>query len=174
MLSEEKELHISLETKEAFDDLSKWREIDRRFTTANLGILDLLADLRLPQHLLTPGNPAIGHILTRFLIDAHTAGLKPISFMFQDYKDTETFRNWCIYEKQMGFTGKACMGPAQSEIANTIFTPEKKEIQKAREIKEAFEKSSEREIHGFMHEKYGFIDEPIYRDALNTLQSVKS
>ena len=51
---------------------------------------------------------------------------------------------------------------------------EKKEIQKAREIKEAFEKSSEREIHGFMHEKYGFIDEPIYRDALNTLESVKS
>jgi len=172
LLSEDRELHISLETKEAFRDLSGWGRIDPRFTAANLGILDLLADLGLPQRLVTdgPGNPTAEAILTRFLLDARIAGLLPVSFMYQDYRDTEGFRRWCQREKEMGFTSKACMGPAQVAIAHEIFGPDPGELRRAREIKEAFEASIRNDIHGFIHEKYGFIDEPIYRDALNILK----
>ena len=90
--------------------------------------------------------------------------------MYQDYRDTEGFRHWCQREKEMGFTSKACMGPAQVAIAHEILGPGPEELRCAREIKEAFEASSRNGIHGFMHEKYGFIDEPIYRDALNILK----
>ena len=76
LLSEEKELHISLETKEAFEKLSSLR-IDERLTTANLGILDLLSSLGLPQSLVTLGNPTIDYILSRFLVDAKRPASTP-------------------------------------------------------------------------------------------------
>lgn len=168
LLSAEKELHISLETKEAFESLSTLR-IDERLTTANLGILDLLTSLGLPQSLVKLDNPTINYILSKFLVDAKTAGIHPISFMFQEYNDTETFKAWCEREKMMGFETKACMGPKQVQIANEVFHTNRDEIERALHIKEAFETHAAEGINGFMDEKYGFIDEPIYRDSLLVL-----
>ncbi|MBD3789148.1 MAG: CoA ester lyase [Campylobacterales bacterium] len=171
LLSEDKELHISLETKEAFRALSTLR-IDTRLTTANLGILDLLTSLGLPQSLVNFGNPTIDYILSRFLVDAQTAGIHPISFMFQEYNDTDTFRQWCEHEKRMGFASKACMGPKQVEIANEVFGIDHKAIERAKHIKTVFEANASEGINGFMDEKYGFIDEPIYRDSLLILKNI--
>ena len=169
LLSPQKELHISLETKEAFVNLRTLR-INERLTTANLGILDLLTSLGLPQSIVTPGNPSIDYILSKFLIDAKTAGIHPVSFMFQEYNDTETFKQWCEHEKALGFASKACMGPKQVEIANEVFSINKYEKDRARHIKEVFEANAAKGINGFMDDTYGFIDEPIYRDALLVLK----
>jgi len=171
ILGDDKELHISLETKEAYRDLAYWGGIDSRFTTANIGILDLLADLKLPQSLIYSNSPLAEHILMEFLIRAKTAGLKAVSFMYQDYKNIDGFTKWCKRERELGFESKACMGPAQVDIANKIFAPDSKELKRAKEIKEAFESSAKKGINGFMHKEYGFIDEPIYKDALNILKS---
>ena len=171
LLSKDKELHISLETKEAYENLSTLR-IDNRLTTANLGILDLLTSLGLPQSIVTLANPSIDYILSKFLVDAKTAGIEPISFMFQEYKDTDTFKAWCKREKMLGFNSKACMGPKQVQIANEIFSINKYEIERALHIKEMFEIHSAKECNGFMDDKYGFIDEPIYRDALLILNNI--
>ncbi len=171
ILSEEKELHISLETKEAFENLSTLG-IDPQLTTANIGILDLLSSLGLPQSLVTLNNPTIDYILSKFLLDAKTAGILPISFMYQEYTNLETFTHWCQREKMMGFTTKACMGPAQVAIANKVFGVSSEAIQRAKYIKGIFEEHSAQGIHGFMDTKYGFIDEPIYRDALLVLQNI--
>jgi len=172
LLHKDKELHISLETKEAFRDLSKLR-IDPRLTTANLGILDLLTSLGLPQSIVTVCNPSIDYILSKFLVDAKTAGLHPISFMFQEYNNTQTFKAWCEHEKTMGFGSKACMGPKQVTIANETFQTNPYEIERAIHIKHIFEIQSSKGINGFMDEKYGFIDEPIYRDSLLILNNIK-
>lgn len=169
LLSSDKELHISLETKEAFENLSSLR-IDERLTTANLGILDLLTSLGLPQSIVTLGTPTIDYILSKFLVDAKTAGIHPISFMFQEYNDTDTFKAWCEREKMMGFESKACMGPKQVAIANEIFGVTTQALIRARHIKKRFEEESTQNNHGFMDESYGFIDEPIYRDALLVLK----
>jgi len=168
LLSKEKELHISLETKEAFESLSTLR-IDKRLTTANLGILDLLTSLGLPQSIVTLKNPTIDYILSKFIVDAKTAGIHPISFMFQEYNDTKTFRAWCEREKMMGFESKACMGPKQVAIANEVFGITTDTLNRAKHIKKVFEAQSAKEINGFMDDQYGFIDEPIYRDALLVL-----
>ena len=165
IIKDDKELHISIETKEAFNNLANLR-VDSRLTTANLGILDLLTSLNLPQSLINSPNPTIDYILSKFLVEAKIAGLLPISFMYQDYKNIDGFQKWCIREKQMGFTTKACMGPAQVEVANKIFGVSDIELQKAKEIKRVFEENSLKGINGFMDSRYGFIDEPIYRDAL--------
>jgi len=169
LLSLEKELHISLETKEAFENLRSLR-IDKRLTTANLGILDLLTSLGLPQSIVTQNNPTIDYILSKFLVDAKTAGINPISFMFQEYNDTQTFKKWCEKEKTMGFVSKACMGPKQVAIANEVFGLDNNTLLRATHIKKRFEEESIKNNHGFMDEQYGFIDEPIYRDALLILK----
>jgi len=171
LLSPKKELHISLETKEAFENLSTLR-IDPRVTTANLGILDLLSSLGLPQSLVTLDNPTIEYILSKFLVDAKTAGILPISFMYQEYENLELFREWCQKEKRMGFTTKACMGPAQVAIAHKVFGLSQEALQRAEYIKNIFQEQSAQGVNGFMDEKYGFIDEPIYRDALLVLEQV--
>ncbi len=171
LLSKEKELHISLETKEAFENLTHLR-IDERLTTANIGILDLLTSLGLPQSLVKPGNPTIDYILSKFLVDAKTAGIHPVSFMFQDYNNTKTFESWCKHEKIMGFESKACMGPKQVEIANKLFNIDSYDIERARHIQATFEANASRNNNGFMDDRYGFIDEPIYRDALLILNNI--
>ena len=173
LLSEDKELHISLETKEAFEHLSSLR-IDKRLTTANLGILDLLTSLGLPQSLVKENNPTIDYILSKFLVDAKTAGIHPISFMFQEYNDTETFKKWCLREKEMGFESKACMGPKQVAIANEIFGVTPLALERAKHIQKRFEEESTKNNHGFMDDTYGFIDEPIYKDALLILVQSQS
>ncbi len=168
LLSVDKELHISLETKEAFENLSSFG-VDKRLTTANLGILDLLTSLGLPQSIVKQNNPTIDYILSKFLVDAKTAGINPISFMFQEYNDTKTFKEWCLREKMMGFESKACMGPKQVSIANKIFSTNEYELDRAKHIKVVFEEKSAENNNGFMDDNYGFIDEPIYRDALLVL-----
>lgn len=170
ILNEDIELHLSIETREAFKLLSSFGDIDSRVTTVYLGILDLLADMSLPQSLIEIGNPTIDYILTKFLIDAKIAQLHPISFMFQEYNNVDAFEKWCQREKSMGFVSKACLGPKQVDIANRVFGITTEEIKRASHIKEAFEKSAKVGINGFMDEKYGFIDEPIYRDALLILK----
>ncbi len=172
VLSSDKELHISLETKEAFSDIASLK-IDDRFTTANLGILDLLSSLGLPQSLLKIGNATIDHILTKFLLECKMSDLQAVSFMYQDYKDVDGFKRWCEYEKSLGFSSKACMGPQQVKIANSVFDIEKYDIERASYIKEIFEQNSANGINGFMDDRYGFIDEPIYKDALLLLNNIK-
>ncbi len=168
ILDQDHKLHFSLETKEAFADIRALK-IDDRITTANLGILDLLASLNLPQSLVKIANPTIDYILAKFLIDCKIVNIHPVSFMYQDYNNADEFRKWCEYEKSLGFAGKACMGPKQAIIANEVFDIDNAEIQRAKYIKEIFELSSSKGINGFMDDRYGFIDEPIYRDALNIL-----
>jgi len=170
LLDTEKRVHISLETKEGFQNLVSWKP-KAEFERANLGILDLLADLRLPQSLVKLENPTIEYILTKFLVDAKTIGVEPVSFMYQEYHNLDAFRELLVWEKSLGFRSKACMGPAQVAIANEILAPSVEEIERAREIKKSYEESAQKAINGFMHPKYGFIDEPIYRDACNILES---
>ncbi len=168
-IKDDKELHISLETKEAFYNIRNLK-ISDRFTTVNLGILDLLHSLNLSQSLLKVNNPTIDYVLSKFLLDSKSVNLHPVSFMYQDYNNLEEFKIWCKKEKLMGFESKACMGPKQVEIVNRIFGISLDEIKKAKEIVKIFESSSKKGENGILDKRYGFIDEPIYKDALFLLR----
>lgn len=170
LLDKDIELHLSCETKEAFNNILSLK-IDKRVTTLYLGILDLMESLDLPQKLLTPDNPAIDYILSKFFIDSKCAGFYPVSFTYQDYKNTREFTKWCKKVKMMGYTAKSAISPAQVDLINEIFQSDVTEKEKAKYIKEVFEKNRESRLTGFVDEKYGFIDEPIYKDALLVLNS---
>ncbi len=163
-------VHLSIETGAALKNLAELR-VEERVDTAFLGVLDLSADLGLPQSFLTPDNPTAHHLLSRFLVDARIAGMHPVSFVYQEYKDLDSFEQWCLLEKRMGFASKGCISPGQVEVANRVFAPDADEIERARVIVRCFEAEAAKGNTGFVHEQYGFIDEPIYRGALVILNT---
>lgn len=164
------ELHLSIETKEAWSNLSELKP-NKRVTAFYLGILDLFADLNLSQELIQVDNPLMHHILSHFLLTAKTIGVKPVSFVYQDYKNESDFHAWLRLEKKMGFEAKGCISPRQAEQAQMVFGIDDEEIEKARYIVKCFEDKRAQGITGFSDRKYGFIDEPIYKGALALLNA---
>ncbi len=172
VLDDDISLHLSIETKEAFSNL-RYINLSGKVEACYLGALDLLTDLGLPQSTMQFHNPTAEYILSRFLIDCKIAGVIPVGFTYQNYNDLEGFRNWCKLEKSMGYRSKSCLGPKQVKIANIVFKEEEWIIEKARHIKTVFEEKAAEGETGFMDDDYGFIDEPIYKDALLTLEKIK-
>lgn len=169
LIDDDIKIHLSIETKEAYLNLVNLK-IDKRVTTVYLGILDLLESCDLSQNLLKLENPTIHYILSKFLVESKIAGLKPVFFTYQDYKNTEQFRLWLEMARMMGFDATSCISPTQVEIANKIFLNSKDEYEKAQYIVDVFLKNQKNGIVGFADTKYGFIDEPIYKDAKRMLR----
>lgn len=164
----DKQIHLSIETKEALNSISSLK-VSPQVSTLYLGILDLFNSLGLPHSLIHLQNPTIDYILSKFLIDSLSFDFLPVSFIYQEYEDLDTFRAWCEKEKAMGFRAKGCISPKQVAIANEVFGYGNL-IEKALEIKALFEAKQLEGISGFSDEKYGFIDEPIYKNAIATLK----
>lgn len=163
------EIHLSIETKEAWLALGTLA-IHGRVKAYYLGVLDLFADLGLSQTLLTHENPTIRYMLSHFLITTRACGVKPVSFVYQDYKNSDGFRNWLELEKTIGLDAKGCITPDQVNAVHEVFGHSENEIQRCREIVKLFEENAAKGITGFVDERYGFIDEPIYKGALAVLK----
>ncbi|MFA5232774.1 MAG: aldolase/citrate lyase family protein [Sulfurimonas sp.] len=168
LLNEKTELHLSIETSGAWANLSQLK-IDKRVTTFYLGILDLFADMNLPQSLITRDNPVMLHILSQFLVTCRVIGVRPVSFVFQEFKNLEEFEKWIALEKSMGYDAKGCISPEQAKLVNKMFANNEREINRAITIIRLFELKREEGITGFEDDEFGFIDEPIYKGALALL-----
>ena len=169
LLQDEIELHLSIETADAWRNLSSLA-VNKRVTTFYLGILDLFADMRLSQSLINIQNPTMKYMLSHFLISSKSVGVKPVSFVFQEFKDLEKFSEWIELEKSMGYYSKGCISPKQVELVNEMFVDEEAQIKRAHVIVKLFEMHEEQGITGFVDDEYGFIDEPIYKGALALLK----
>lgn len=170
LIDEGIEVHLSIETKEAWLHLGELA-ISPRIKAYYLGILDLFADLRLSQSLFTPENPTAQYLLSHFLITSRACGVKPVSFVYQEHKNSDGLRHWLALEKTMGFDAKGCISPSQVELIDETFGHSDTEIKRAQEIIRLFEEHASRGITGFVDERYGFIDEPIYKGALAVINS---
>ncbi len=168
LLNDGIDLHLSIETADAWHNLSSLA-INQRVTTFYLGILDLFADMKLSQALINIENPTITYMLSHFLITSKAMGVKPVSFVFQEFKDEDTFTKWLDLERSMGYDAKGCISPSQVKLVNAMFVDKEAEINRAKVIIKLFEMHREEGITGFVDEEYGFIDEPIYKGALALL-----
>ncbi|MEN8304149.1 MAG: aldolase/citrate lyase family protein [Campylobacterota bacterium] len=168
LLKDDIELHLSIETAEAWHNLSSLA-VNDRVTTFYLGILDLFADMKLSQSLINIDNPTMKYMLSHFLITSKSMGVKPVSFVFQEFKNLNVFSQWIELEKSMGYDSKGCISPKQVELVNEVFVDEEAQIKRAEVIIKLFEMHQEQGITGFVDDEYGFIDEPIYKGALALL-----
>lgn len=168
LLKDDIELHLSIETAQAWHKLSSLA-VNKNVTAFYLGVLDLFADMKLPQSLINLENPTMKYMLSHFLITSKSMGVKPVSFVFQEFKDLDMFRQWIELEKSMGYDSKGCISPAQVELVNEVFVDEEAQIKRAQVIVKLFVMHQEQGITGFVDDEYGFIDEPIYKGALALL-----
>ena len=168
LLDEKIELHLSIESASAWHNLSTLAP-HKRVKAFYLGILDLFADINLPQSLIDKNNPTMLYMLSHFLVTTKSMGVKPISFVYQDFKNTKEFQEWIELEKTMGYDAKGCISPTQVELVNATFVDEEKELQRAKIIVKLFEMHQKEGVSGFVDDEYGFIDEPIYKGALKLL-----
>ena len=169
LLNDESELHLSIETAQAWHNLNSLK-IDKRVTTFYLGILDLFADMGLSQSLINRDNPTMLYMLSHFLVSSKSMGVKPVSFVYQEFQNLDEFGKWIELEKSMGYDAKGCISPKQVELVNGMFVDEQKQIERAQVIVKLFEMYQEEGITGFVDDEYGFIDEPIYKGALALLK----
>jgi len=162
------ELHLSIETASAWSNLSQLAQ-ESSVKAFHLGILDLFADMGLSQSFIKLNNPTLEYILSHFLVTSLSIGVRPVSFIFQDFQDLDMFSKWLDLEKSMGYEAKGCISPAQVKLVNRILTNQEKEIQRARTIIKLFEMHESEGITGFVDAEFGFIDEPIYKGALKLI-----
>ena len=172
LLNDDIELHLSIETASAWNKLSTLA-VNKRVSAFYLGVLDLFADMKLSQSLINLDNPTMHYILSHFLITSKSVGVKPVSFVYQEFENLDLFSKWIALEKKMGFDAKACISPKQVTLTNKMFVDKEKELIKAQVIVKLFEMHKEEGITGFVDEEYGFIDEPIYKGALVLLSKTK-
>jgi len=149
----DKEIHASIETKEAFFNLKDLTH--PKLTTFYIGIYDLLNELKINHSVIELDNPLIHRILSDFSLTCRYLNITPIGFVYQHYKDLEGFKKWCLLQKNLGMQGVGCITPAQCEIANIIFDTD---TEFAKMIVERFEREGPFTIDGL------YVDEPIYKN----------
>jgi citrate lyase subunit beta / citryl-CoA lyase len=168
LLHDDIELHLSIETAYSWHNLNSLR-VDKRVSAFYLGVLDLFADMKLSQSLINKENPTMLYLLSHFLLTCKSMGVKPVSFVYQEFKNLEEFSLWLEIEKSMGYDAKGCISPDQVSLVNKIFVDEEAEIVRAKAIVKLFEFHRDEGITGFVDDEYGFIDEPVYKGVLNLL-----
>jgi len=157
-----KTIHLSIETKKAFFNLTSFDY--NKIKAFYLGILDLFDELHLNHNLIHQNNQMVHKILIDFSLKSRYLNIKPIGFVYQKYKDLEGFEKWCKIQKDYGFEGVGCITPAQLEIANKIFIQSDKKY--AKMIVERFEKEGPFTIDGL------YVDEPIYKNYLQIMNNL--
>ena len=85
--------------------------------------------------------PPFEHCRTLALFTAKAANVQAIDAVYVDFRDTTGLARECQQGATLGFTGKLSIHPSQIDPINEAFTPDPKEVARARELIEAFDEA---------------------------------
>ncbi|MEE4023661.1 CoA ester lyase [Gordonia sp. PKS22-38] len=87
----------------------------------------------------TPGGLETLYLRSRIVLAARAAGLHhPVAGVWQDIKDLDGMRQFCLDNRQLGYRGMVCIHPSHVAISNEVFTPEPELVDRYRRMIEAF------------------------------------
>src|SRR5919204_4189829 len=81
------------------------------------------------------------YALARMVVAARANGLRPIDGPFGDFSDAEGYKAAARRAAVLGCEGKWAIHPSQVALANAVFTPPAKEVERARRILAAMEQA---------------------------------
>jgi citrate lyase subunit beta/citryl-CoA lyase len=134
-----------------------------RIRRMSFGIADYSLDLGLQP---TADEAQLQYIRARLVHGSRAAGLEPpVDSVVVEVRDPERFRASAERARSLGMAGKLCIHPDQVPIANRVFAPTAREIERARAIVEAFDAagSSAITVGG------EFVDVPVVEHARRVL-----
>jgi len=110
---------------------------------------------------------------SQIAIAAKAFGLDSIDMVCVQYQNLETLQDECIDGRQLGFTGKRAIHPAQVEVINSTFVPTREEIVRAFRILKEMQRAHEAEI-GAIGLDGQMIDAPMIKQAQNIISLAKA
>jgi citrate lyase subunit beta / citryl-CoA lyase len=100
---------------------------------------DLVADLGCEW---SPEGTELLAARSQVIIAARAAGLDyPLDAVYMNIRDLDGLRREAEQARRIGYTGKACIHPAQVPVVNDVFTPSPEEVAAQRRIIEAFDEA---------------------------------
>jgi malyl-CoA/(S)-citramalyl-CoA lyase len=82
------------------------------------------------------------YAIARMVVAARANGLRPLDGPFGDFADADGFRAQARRAAVLGCEGKWAIHPSQVALANEVFTPPAKEVDRARRILVAMEQAA--------------------------------
>jgi len=79
--------------------------------------------------------------ISRMVIAARAAGLRPIDGPFGDFSDADGYAAQARRAAVLGCEGKWAIHPSQVDLANELYSPSEKEVEKAKRILKAMEEA---------------------------------
>lgn len=98
------------------------------------------ADIGVPDEhdALYPGHRCHA-VMHSIVAHAHAAGLRAMDGPYAAFKDAAGFERSCRVARALGFDGKQCIHPAQLDTANQVFAATAGEIERARQVLDAYQ-----------------------------------
>ncbi|NQV19347.1 MAG: citrate lyase acyl carrier protein [Armatimonadetes bacterium] len=104
------------------------------------------------------------------IVNAATAAeIQPIDSVFSDVSDMEGLKQNVLESKSLGFDGMGCIHPRQIKVIHENFAPNEKEIDKAKNIVNAFHVATEKGL-GVVSLGSKMIDPPVVKRAQKTIE----
>jgi len=106
-----------------------------RVAGLGFGAEDFSAEMRISR---TPGELELLYARSALVTACHAAGRDAIDSPFLEWKDSDKLRAHIQAARNLGFTGKLAIHPAQVPVVNEVFSPSPSEVERARRIVDAF------------------------------------
>ncbi len=137
-----------------------------RVVALAIGLEDYTADLGVRR---TPGGEESFYARSRIVNACKAAGIRPIDSVFSDVADMDGLLETVNRSRALGFEGMGCIHPRQIRVIHEGYAPGSEEIDRARQVVEAFREAEEKGL-GVTTLGSKMIDPPVVKRAQQTLR----
>ncbi len=186
-------IHVLIETAMGMANVEEIaRTCPERMEAMVFGVADYAASVRARTTQIGGANPDYGmltdadaqgerlyhwgdqwhYAISRMAAACRAYGLRPIDGPFGDFGDPEGYKVAARRAAALGCEGKWAIHPSQVELANEVFTPTRKEVDRARRILIEMEKAA-KEGKGAVSLDGRLIDAASIRMAENVVKQIE-
>ena len=154
-------LHVIIETNAGLEAVHDIALASSRIDALFFGGVDMAAELRC----INAWEPLL-YARSRVVHAAASAGIDVIDVPYLDLNDLDGMKREAILARDLGFSGKGCIHPKQIPLLNEVFTPDKKKVDYAQRVVDAFDKADT----GLVVLDGKLIEKPVLREMRRILE----
>ena len=154
-------LHVIIETNAGLEAAYDIALASSRIDALFFGGVDMAAELRC----INAWEPLL-YARSRVVHAAASAGIDVIDVPYLDLNDLDGMKREASLARDLGFSGKGCIHPKQIPILNEVFTPDKKQVDYAKRVVDAFDKADT----GLVVLDGKLIEKPVLREMRRILE----